>query len=289
MSIGTVYDIAYKGDFNQVKVRVDEDANIIHKPDPNERLLIHWAALGGNENLVDFLLQSGSPIDPIDDTNATPLILAAAAGKFPVVRILLGKGANVNHKTNRGQSALEYACSKGHKEIAALLIEYEANVNHFDVLGATSLHRAAAQGRTEIVQLLLACNNININACDSTGSTPLVRITNVAVGKLITYFDDDLVDITNAVLLDDQKLRRDRYGRVIDINEDRHNFVEIDSFIYKLKTGKNVIEELYEMRNVIGERITTRDLMAELKTGVDIQQLIYSKLRDSTPDIRIAY
>ncbi|GBP31830.1 Basic juvenile hormone-suppressible protein 2 [Eumeta japonica] len=154
---------------------------------------------------------------------------------------------------------------------------------------------------------------------------PGVRITNVAVGKLITYFDDDLVDITNAVLLDDQELqsgeasmtilarkrrlnhdpfkitieiasdksvdsvvrifmgpKEDRYGRVIDINEDRHNFVEIDSFIYKLKTGKNVIERnCYEMRNVIGERITTRDLMAELKTGVDIQQLIYSKLRDS--------
>lgn len=79
--------------------------------------MIHWAALGGNKNLVDYLIDCGSPVDPIDDTNSTPLILASSAGRYEVVKLLLSKGANVNLTTNRGQSSLHYACSKGHKEV----------------------------------------------------------------------------------------------------------------------------------------------------------------------------
>lgn len=77
--------------------------------------------MGGNENLVGFLIDSGSLIDPLDDTNTTPLILAASAGRVNVVKLLLGKNANVNSKTNRGQSSLHYACSKGHKEVSLCL------------------------------------------------------------------------------------------------------------------------------------------------------------------------
>lgn len=84
----------------------------------NSRLLVHWAALGGNENLVDFLLDAGSPVDSVDDTNCTPLVLASSAGRYEVVKLLTGKGANINHKNSRSQSCLHYACSKGHIEVS---------------------------------------------------------------------------------------------------------------------------------------------------------------------------
>lgn len=45
MSIGSVYETAYRGDFNQVKVKVDEDNGIITTPDsvsfPIISLLFH--------------------------------------------------------------------------------------------------------------------------------------------------------------------------------------------------------------------------------------------------------
>ncbi|XP_063533585.1 26S proteasome non-ATPase regulatory subunit 10-like isoform X1 [Cydia strobilella] len=173
MSIGSVYETAYKGDFNQVKVKIDQDATLITTTDSNNRLIIHWAALGGNENLVDFIIRSGSPIDPWDDTSSTPLILAASAGKFEVVQLLIGKKADVNHKTGRGQTSLHYACSKGHKDIAKLLLEAGANVNEADVLHVTPLHRAASLGRNNIVELLLSQPEIKVNLEDSTGCTPL--------------------------------------------------------------------------------------------------------------------
>lgn len=33
MSIGTVYEKAYKGDFNQVKVKIDDDKSLVTTPD----------------------------------------------------------------------------------------------------------------------------------------------------------------------------------------------------------------------------------------------------------------
>ncbi|RVE51250.1 hypothetical protein evm_004054 [Chilo suppressalis] len=173
MSINSIYETAYKGDFNQVKVKVDADKSLVITPDENNRHLIHWAALGGNENLVDYLLDKGSPINSVDDSNSNPLILAASAGRYEAVRLLIGRGANVNQKTKRGQSALHYACSKGHIEVAKLLLEAGANINDTDILNATPLHRAAAQGRSNIVELLLSNPTLNLDLADSTGSTAL--------------------------------------------------------------------------------------------------------------------
>ncbi|KAL0893047.1 hypothetical protein ABMA27_014699 [Loxostege sticticalis] len=173
MSINSIYEVAYKGDFNQIKVKVDENVSLVKTTDENGRLLLHWAAIGGNENLVDFLIDNGSAINSIDDTNSSALTLAASAGRLPVVKLLIDRGADVNHQNNRGQSSLHYACSKGHFEIAKLLIEAGANVNKTDNLKATPLHRAAAQGRSNIVELLLQSPALEIDAQDCTGSSPL--------------------------------------------------------------------------------------------------------------------
>lgn len=48
MSIGSVYETAYRGDFNQVKVKVDEDNALINTPDSVSFYLLVWG---------DFILQ----------------------------------------------------------------------------------------------------------------------------------------------------------------------------------------------------------------------------------------
>ncbi|XP_059047017.1 26S proteasome non-ATPase regulatory subunit 10-like [Achroia grisella] len=173
MSIGSVFEMAYKGDFNQVKVKLDQDIQIACNRDSNGRQLLHWAALSGNVHLVEYLIGHGNSVNSVDDTGSTPLILAASAGKNEVVLLLIGKGADVDHKTNRGQSALHYACSKGHYSVVKLLVQNDANVNNTDVLKATALHRAAAQGRNNIIELLLLSPDVKLDLCDSTGCTPL--------------------------------------------------------------------------------------------------------------------
>lgn len=71
--------------------------------------------------MVTYLIEQGSQIDAIDDTDTTPLILAASSGRPEVVEYLLKKGADVNHKTSQGHSALQYAASKNCLEVRTSL------------------------------------------------------------------------------------------------------------------------------------------------------------------------
>lgn len=80
---------------------------------------MHWAVLGGNLKLVTYLLDQGTPVNSGDDTDTTPLILAASAGRTEIVQLLIEKGiGDVNHKTSEGHSALQYASSKGWLEVS---------------------------------------------------------------------------------------------------------------------------------------------------------------------------
>lgn len=73
--------------------------------------------MSGNFQLVTYLIELGSKIDHPDDTDTTPLILAASGGRLEIVKFLISKDAKINQQTNQGHSALQYACSKGWQDV----------------------------------------------------------------------------------------------------------------------------------------------------------------------------
>ncbi|KAI5630888.1 hemocyanin, copper containing domain-containing protein [Phthorimaea operculella] len=153
---------------------------------------------------------------------------------------------------------------------------------------------------------------------------PGVKIDRVHVDKLVTYFDDYLMDITNAVVMTEDEVKKgntdmkflvrkrrlnhypfkvnidilsdkaadcvvriflgpkeDHMGRVIDINKNRLNFVELDSFLYKLETGKNtIVRDSHDMHNLVRDRIMTRDLWKRIEGITDIRELLVKDLRN---------
>ncbi|KAK0168039.1 hypothetical protein PV327_001879 [Microctonus hyperodae] len=169
----TVYDMAYQGKTAAVKILVNENEKLKTQTDSNGRMLIHWAALGGHNDIVQHLLSLGVPVDPLDDTNMTPLILAASAGRDKVVDTLLNEGADVNAQTSEGHSALQYAASKNWQGICEKLIEKHADINIVDKRGASPLHRASSKGNTDIVKLLLEQSGLNIDHRDIYGNSAL--------------------------------------------------------------------------------------------------------------------
>lgn len=86
-------------------------------------MLIHWAVLSGNLKLVTYLIDLGCEINPKDDTDTTPLILASSAGHTEVVKLLLTKCDDINHKGTQSHSTLQYAASKGWLKIDEMLLE----------------------------------------------------------------------------------------------------------------------------------------------------------------------
>ncbi|KAF4521695.1 hypothetical protein B566_EDAN017182 [Ephemera danica] len=127
---GSVYDSAYKGDIDHVRLNVEKDVQYVSRKDSNERLLLHWAAVGGHLLIVQYLLEKGSPVDPEDDFQSTPLILAASSGRTEVVTLLISKGANVNAKNQEGHSSLQLASSKGWKEYCTRHQHLACEENH---------------------------------------------------------------------------------------------------------------------------------------------------------------
>ena len=74
---------------------------------------IHWACVRGNVKTIDLFLEKGVPIDTTDLNGCTPLIVSAQYGQSIGISYLLQKGANKFHVDVNGDTALHWAAFKG--------------------------------------------------------------------------------------------------------------------------------------------------------------------------------
>jgi hypothetical protein len=84
------------------------------------------AAHLGNEEVVRTLIQSGAPLDHINNLGWTALIESIVLGDggprhTDTLRVLVEAGANVNLADKNGQTPLSLARSRGYKEMVAIL------------------------------------------------------------------------------------------------------------------------------------------------------------------------
>ncbi len=92
--------------------------------DGEGRTLLSWAADGGDERIVGFLLDNGSQdsIGAKDSANRAPLSWAAYRGQEAVVKLLLETGkADVHLKDKWGNTPLSLATEEGHTGVIKLL------------------------------------------------------------------------------------------------------------------------------------------------------------------------
>jgi ankyrin repeat protein len=176
---------AYLGDIDQVSKDLAADRELIHTEDPQDNLyyvpLLSFAVVGGNLEIIDFLLDHGAVTGPY---STQLLSLAAKDGRkdiieflvshhaqvpasgyyffntynLEILRYLLEHGASANQKHENGFSPLIYFCrgDKGeHPEKIELLLEYHAAVNEVGPKGRTALHYASAAGFLDVLTLLL--------------------------------------------------------------------------------------------------------------------------------------
>ena len=76
---------------------------------PYDRTPLHIAALWGDVEIVEVLLERGADPNVKDDNGQTPLHIAAQEGHVDVVRVLLERGADPRIADNGGHIPLDYA------------------------------------------------------------------------------------------------------------------------------------------------------------------------------------
>lgn len=79
------------------------------------------AAIGGNPDTIEALLDAGAIVDTHNASGKTPLMLAAQNGNLEAVSRLLQRGANPFTQDRGGATAADLAQENGHAEIQQLL------------------------------------------------------------------------------------------------------------------------------------------------------------------------
>ncbi|KAI1773056.1 ankyrin repeat-containing domain protein [Hypoxylon cercidicola] len=148
--------------------------------------------------MVDFLVQQGTPVDTKDHFGLTALHYASKFSVAPRVKQLLERGADANAVDNRGLTPLHFACrldtpfnmgdmqargrryrrakrtsQKQRLNICRLLLNNKADPSVSDKDGFTPLHYACKYGFLDLVKLLLADPKVNVKATASDLSTPV--------------------------------------------------------------------------------------------------------------------
>ena len=117
-------------------------------------LLLHASRLGDVHALRSLLRSPKMTPHMADDHGRTPLMFAAFGGHEECVLFLLGRGAMVHETDFAGKTAMHYACSKGYGHIVALLLKSGANTWLDDHRGQCALHAVAEQESVDALDLV---------------------------------------------------------------------------------------------------------------------------------------
>lgn len=82
---------------------------------------LHYAATGGQVEVMKVLLEKSAFIDAESPNGTTPLMMAAMYGTPEAVKLLIDEGADLAMKNQQGMTALDFA-SKGNRPDAVALL-----------------------------------------------------------------------------------------------------------------------------------------------------------------------
>ncbi|KAJ2483239.1 phosphate system positive regulatory protein pho81 [Coemansia sp. RSA 2320] len=132
-----------------VKAGCDPD-----EPDYYARRPIHYAAINGHRQCIEYLLELGSSVGIIDDDGSHAFDYAVINGHSECAQRLLQYDKTIVNGTP-DQPALLLACEKGHESIVRMLLDAGAEIVA-NSQGVHPAHVVARAGYVSILQLLLA-------------------------------------------------------------------------------------------------------------------------------------
>lgn len=115
---------------------------------------IHLAAERGSAAIVEMLLENGTEVDALNQTDQTALHCASRSGHDAVVKILLEKGSFVNAVDENKHTPLHGAAAHGYEAIVWMLLRAGANTQakNSDFKRPSTL--AKGRGNAAVLQIL---------------------------------------------------------------------------------------------------------------------------------------
>ncbi|REK76923.1 ankyrin repeat domain-containing protein [Paenibacillus paeoniae] len=198
---GTYLDLAWsyryhtEYDFEIVKLLIEFGESLNDPADPS----IVMAAMQGNLEEMQYVLDRGADINAITHTKVSALWTAANNNNKEVIQFLLDAGIDLKA---HGGTALQTAAFNGHLEIVKILIDAGADINYqcFDGhpdLSYTPLHKSAyGFGQFSVVQYLLEAGaNTRLKNHYGERAVHIAKRNNKEIAELISKYESaDLHD-----------------------------------------------------------------------------------------------
>ncbi len=132
----------------------------------------------------------------------TPLMQAALGGNVDVVELLINRGADLDAIGPNGMTPLHWACMGGSAKMVKILLIWGAN-HREDNQGLTPLHLATTfypeKNGAKIIQILLA-SGADLTAKDFLGETVLhLAIIHEKIDLAFVYLDTYIIQLRNAI------------------------------------------------------------------------------------------
>ena len=115
-----VYQAAMDGDLDFVESCYNEGVEVAAETGRLGRSALHYAAMGDQVGVAQFLLEQGANVNCVDDDEATPLHLAAYMDAVAMTQWLIEHGANVDARDAEDQLPVDHA---DEEPVIALLTE----------------------------------------------------------------------------------------------------------------------------------------------------------------------
>lgn len=185
-------------DVGKISTYLYENPTLIHAIDEEGNTLLHYAAILGNVELTDLLIQQGADITAPDNSGHTPLLIAANSHAFNRNMVFIRLLDSLTSVSDRELSALFHIIAQRHDTdgisrtlMEALirrsfhlrfrfhhtprcgLVNLKGKMNCQSENGLTLLHESTIVLNTGLIQLLVEQGLLDIDEVDDSGNTPL--------------------------------------------------------------------------------------------------------------------
>jgi uncharacterized protein len=151
-----VADAAERGDRTAIRTLIEKKADV-NAAQVDGTTALHWAVRANDLELTDLLLRAGARVSVANQSDASPMLLAAMNGNAAILERLIQAGADPNAPlSHTGDTALMMAARTGKADAVKVLLDHGAQVNAKETWGGTTaLMWAIAERHPEVTKLLV--------------------------------------------------------------------------------------------------------------------------------------
>lgn len=155
-----------KASLETIKFLLEQKGNSVDKLTHDGRIYLHWAAMAGNPEIIEYFISKGSDVNKLDTKGLTPLAFAAVSGLNDpkVYEAFFKAGVDPKHQYKNGANILLLAIGNDKDgSLQKLFTSKGLSIKDVDKTGATAFDYAASLGN---IELLRSLKNQGVKASD---------------------------------------------------------------------------------------------------------------------------